>query len=114
VDKKEADLKAGVTDLANQLALEAGMKDDLPGELFLVNDQYIGDGYGIMNEMDKEAIHLFAKLDGIFLDPVYTGRAGAGLIDLVQSGYFQKDERVLFWHTGGTPALFADKYHSVV
>jgi 1-aminocyclopropane-1-carboxylate deaminase/D-cysteine desulfhydrase-like pyridoxal-dependent ACC family enzyme len=67
-----------------------------------------------MNERDKEAIHLFAKMEGIFLDPVYTGRAGAGLIDLIKSGYFNDDDTVLFWHTGGTPALFADKYREVI
>jgi 1-aminocyclopropane-1-carboxylate deaminase/D-cysteine desulfhydrase-like pyridoxal-dependent ACC family enzyme len=46
------------------------------------------------------------------LDPVYTGRAAAGLVDLIRKEYFQKDETVLFWHTGGTPALFADQYRS--
>jgi 1-aminocyclopropane-1-carboxylate deaminase/D-cysteine desulfhydrase-like pyridoxal-dependent ACC family enzyme len=44
------------------------------------------------------------------LDPVYTGRAAAGMIDLIRKGFFKKDETVLFWHTGGQPALFADKY----
>ena len=66
--------------------------------------------YGIMNEMDREAIHLFAANEGVLLDPVYTGRAGAGLIDLVRNSFFKKGERVLFWHTGGTPGLFADRY----
>ena len=46
----------------------------------------------------------------MLLDPVYTGRAAAGLIDLVRKGIFGRDETVLFWHTGGQPALFADKY----
>jgi 1-aminocyclopropane-1-carboxylate deaminase/D-cysteine desulfhydrase-like pyridoxal-dependent ACC family enzyme len=44
------------------------------------------------------------------LDPVYTGRAAAGLIDLIRKGFFSKHETVLFWHTGGQPALFAEKY----
>jgi len=63
-----------------------------------------------MNESDREAIHLFARIEGILLDPVYTGRAGAGLIDLIRIGSFKQGERVLFWHTGGTPGLFADQY----
>jgi D-cysteine desulfhydrase family pyridoxal phosphate-dependent enzyme len=114
VDEKEADLKERVYNLADQLSRELEEKAEIPRDLILVNDQYIGDGYGVMNEMDKEAIHLFAKLEGILLDPVYTGRAGAGLVDLIKSGRFQNDETVLFWHTGGAPALFADKYQEVV
>lgn len=76
----------------------------------LVNADYTGAGYGIMNDRDLEAIHLFAETEGILLDPVYTGRAAAGLIDLIGSGFFKRGERVLYWHTGGTPALFADQY----
>jgi 1-aminocyclopropane-1-carboxylate deaminase/D-cysteine desulfhydrase-like pyridoxal-dependent ACC family enzyme len=57
---------------------------------------------------------LFAKTEGLLLDPVYTGRAAAGLIDLIQSRFFGPDEVVLFWHTGGTPALFAEKYQDLV
>ena len=53
---------------------------------------------------------LFAKNEGVLLDPVYTGRAAAGMIDLIRSGFFKKDETVLFWNTGGQPALFAEKY----
>jgi 1-aminocyclopropane-1-carboxylate deaminase/D-cysteine desulfhydrase-like pyridoxal-dependent ACC family enzyme len=53
---------------------------------------------------------LFAKYEGLLLDPVYTGRAAAGLIDLIRKEFFKKDETVLFWHTGGQPALFAEKY----
>jgi len=63
-----------------------------------------------MGEAEREAIHLFARLEGLLVDPVYTGRAAAGLIDLVRKGHFNKGESVLFWHTGGTPALFADAY----
>jgi len=75
-----------------------------------VNDNYIGQGYGIMGMPEIEAIQLFARLEGILLDPVYTGRAAAGMIDLIRKGFFKKEDTVLFWHTGGTPALFAQKY----
>jgi 1-aminocyclopropane-1-carboxylate deaminase/D-cysteine desulfhydrase-like pyridoxal-dependent ACC family enzyme len=53
---------------------------------------------------------LLAKLEGLLLDPVYTGRAAAGMIDLIRKGFFRREETVLFWHTGGGPALFAEKY----
>lgn len=110
VDETEAQLKENVITIVQDLTdqIEPGLeitKNDI-----LVNADYTGDGYGIMNEKDREAIHLFAANEGILLDPVYTGRAGAGLIDLVRKGFFKKGERVLFWHTGGTPGLFADRY----
>jgi D-cysteine desulfhydrase family pyridoxal phosphate-dependent enzyme len=80
--------------------------------LIHVNDSYTGAGYGVMGKPEIEAIRMFASQEGLLLDPVYTGRAAAGLIDLVRKGYFDKDEKVLFWHTGGTPALFAEPYLS--
>jgi D-cysteine desulfhydrase len=60
-----------------------------------------------MGEAEREAIQLVTSLEGILLDPVYTGRAMAGLIDLILQGQFFEGQRILFWHTGGTPALFA-------
>ena len=78
----------------------------------MVNDSYTGMGYGVMGEPEIEAIRLFAKHEGLLLDPVYTGRAAAGMIDLIRKGFFRKEDKVLFWHTGGTPALFAEPYLS--
>jgi 1-aminocyclopropane-1-carboxylate deaminase/D-cysteine desulfhydrase-like pyridoxal-dependent ACC family enzyme len=80
----------------------------------LVDDSYIGGGYGVMGEIEREAIRLFARQEGLLLDPVYTGRAAAGMIDLIRNGFFKAEETVLFWHTGGTPALFAERYHDLV
>lgn len=74
---------------------------------FEVNDHYLGGGYAVMGEPEREAIALCAQTEGLLVDPVYTGRALAGLIDLVRRGEFRRDQQVLFWHTGGTPALFA-------
>ena len=54
-----------------------------------------------------EAVKLFARLEGVLLDPVYTGKAAAGLIDLIRQGHFKRGEKVLFLHTGGSPALYA-------
>jgi 1-aminocyclopropane-1-carboxylate deaminase/D-cysteine desulfhydrase-like pyridoxal-dependent ACC family enzyme len=75
-----------------------------------VNDQYIGAGYAIMGDPEIEAINLFASTEGLLVDPVYTGRAAKGMIDLIRKGFFNPDETILFWHTGGTPALFAEPY----
>jgi L-cysteate sulfo-lyase len=72
-----------------------------------IDDNYIGEGYAIVNQVDREAVQLMARQEGILLDPVYTGRAFAGLIDLIRQGVFSKGQRVLFWHTGGTASLFA-------
>ena len=107
VDKVNVDLQPVVSMLTNQvLALHASeiMVED---EAVIIDDGYIGEGYAVMGEPEREAIHLFARYEGLMLDPVYTGRAAAGLIDLIREGHINEDEQILFWHTGGTPALFA-------
>jgi D-cysteine desulfhydrase len=68
---------------------------------------YRGEGYGVVGDLEREAIRLMARNEGIVLDPVYAGRAFGALVDLIRKGVFKKDETVLFWHTGGAPALFA-------
>lgn len=72
-----------------------------------VHDDYIDGGYAVLSSREKEAIRLTAQHEGILLDPVYTGRAMAGLTDLIRRGEFARNQNVLLWHTGGTPALFA-------
>ncbi len=67
----------------------------------------MGEGYSRPTAGMVEAVQLLARTEAILLDPVYTGKAMAGLIDLVRKGYFKKNENVLFVHTGGSPALFA-------
>ena len=76
----------------------------------LVNDAYIGGGYGVMGKPEIEAIKLFAEKEALLLDPVYTGRAAAAMIDLIRQGYFAPTEAVLLWHGVGGPALFSRKY----
>ncbi len=71
-----------------------------------VREDFLGAGYGIVGEAEREAIGLVARLEGILLDPVYTGKAFAGLIAMVRRGEFTKGQTLLFWHTGGAPALF--------
>lgn len=75
-------------------------------ERVVVLDDYLGDGYGEPTDAMVEAVGLAARLEGLLVDPVYTGKTLAGLIDLVRRGSFQSTDTVLFWHTGGTPALF--------
>jgi D-cysteine desulfhydrase len=79
-----------------------------PGEGELrIFDDYVGPGYSLPTEEMAEAVRTFARVEGILLDPVYTGKAAAGLLDLIQKGYFKKGEKVLFLHTGGSPGLYA-------
>jgi L-cysteate sulfo-lyase len=76
----------------------------------VVFDEYLGEGYGEVNREVAEAIRLMSMKEGIFLDPVYTGKAMVALMDLVKKGYFQKENNVVFFHTGGTAALFPNKH----
>ncbi len=110
IDETEDDLKNHVSALASQASEKLGERIEFLRDDVLANDEYCRAGYGVFGAGEREAIHLFAKHEGLLLDPVYTGRAAAGLIDLIRNGFFKKDETILFWHTGGQPALFADKY----
>jgi len=89
----------------------------LPGRVgaddVIVFDEYIRDGYGIVNKDVAEIIRLVFSREGIVLDPVYTSKAFVGLVDLIKKGYFKKREKIVFLHTGGTPALFANKHRIV-
>ena len=67
---------------------------------------YAGPGFGVVGDLEREAIRLVARYEGILLDPVYTARAMGGLIDMIRKKEFGAGDTVLFWHTGGTPALF--------
>jgi L-cysteate sulfo-lyase len=107
VDQPEERLRATVLDLARLAIAHLQFRFEITPDEVLVNDRYRGQGYAIMGEPEREAILLAAQTEGLLVDPVYTGRALAGLIDLVRKGEFSRQETVLFWHTGGIPALFA-------
>jgi L-cysteate sulfo-lyase len=101
----DRDALAGkVAGLANETAQLIGGTVDPAG--VIVDDAYIGEGYAIHTQAGQDAIDLFARKEGIFLDYVYTGKAAAALLDWLEEGKL-KGERVLFLHTGGTPELFA-------
>jgi len=110
VDEPQTVLQERVAGLATATAAALGENMTFkPGDI-LVNAAYTGGGYGVMGQPETEAIQLFARKEGLLLDPVYTGRAAAGLLDLAHKGFFKPGASVLFWHTGGAPALFAERY----
>ena len=82
--------------------------DILPHDIIVLDD-YLAEGYGILNSQVNGAIAFLAQKEGILLDPVYTGKAFSGLLDLLKNRYFNQGENVIFLHTGGTPALFPYK-----
>lgn len=114
IDNAEHALQTVVANLANEAADRLRTPERLTAEDIRVNADYLGGGYGVVGEPELEAIRLFAELEGLLLDPVYTGRAAAGLLDLIRKGYFKPEEKVLFWHTGGTPAIFAQGYQELM
>jgi L-cysteate sulfo-lyase len=102
--------KAKQEELVYNLAVKTADMLGCPGvvsrEDVVANSDYVGEGYGIPAPSTVAAIEMFARLEGILLDPVYSGKGAAGLIDLCKKGYFKKGERVVFLHTGGSVALF--------
>ncbi len=78
-----------------------------PTDIPLIEERYVGSKYGIPSPEGNAALRRVAECEGIFLDPVYTGKAMAGLLDLIAQGYFGYDATVIFLHTGGIPGLFA-------
>ena len=110
IDEPEEWLKTRVSSLASDASEKMGERINFMLEDVLANEDYCKAGYGVLTDAEREAVKLFAKLEGLLLDPVYTGRAAAGMIDLIRKGFFKREETILFWHTGGQPALFADQY----
>jgi len=95
--------------LAAETAAFAGCPDCVERADVVANCDYVGDGYGIPTRGMNEAVLMLARLEGLLFDPVYSGKALAGMIDLIRRGDIGKDETVVFVHTGGSAALFA--YH---
>lgn len=107
IDEDRETLRARVAAVATETAQLAGRPHAYSAGDIAVNADYLGQGYGILGAPERDAIRRFAQTEGLLLDPVYTGRAAAGLLDLIRRGVIGRAETVLFWHTGGTPALFA-------
>jgi D-cysteine desulfhydrase family pyridoxal phosphate-dependent enzyme len=100
------DAVGGIVRLVNGSAKLLDVDLTLSAGDVTVFDDYIKEGYGILNSDVTCALKLVAETEGIFLDPVYTGKAMVMLIDLIRNGYFKKDDNVVFFHTGGLPTLF--------
>ncbi len=95
-----------VLQLANATAERLGVPSRVSASDLILRNDYLGDGYGVVGELERCAIRMVAQTEGILLDPVYTGRAMGGLIDMIERGELSREDSVLFWHTGGIPALF--------
>ncbi len=110
IDKDEPEheeYEAEVAQIANECAEYIGSDVRVTKDDVKVIYGYKGEGYGVVGDLEREAIRLMARNSGILLDPVYAGRAFGALFDQIRKGIFKRGETVLFWHTGGTPALFA-------
>jgi len=110
VDESEEWLKKEVSRLASVTGQKLDQSIEVTSADVLANADYCGTGYGVVTEKEREAIRLFAEYEGLLLDPVYTARAAAGMIDLIRKGFFKATDTLLFLHTGGQPALFAQHY----
>lgn len=96
-----------VYDLALKTCEKLEIENPVQREDIIVFDDYVGAGYSIPTESMIDAVKLLAKTEGILTDPVYTGKTLDGMLSLIKKGYFKDAERILFVHTGGSPALFA-------
>ena len=95
-----------VHDLAERTARLLGLAGGIPRQAITALGDWVGPGYSLPSPEMVEAVRMLAQVEGILLDPVYTGRAMAGLIDMIRKREFPSADTVLFWHTGGTPAVF--------
>ncbi len=93
-------------DLCQGTAALLGTTDALPPDLLISTDEYIGDGYGIPTEGSTEATSLLARTEGVLLDPVYTAKTAAGMLDWARKNKVPQGDRLVLWHTGGYPSAF--------
>ena len=107
VSASKSDQEEKVFNLACKTAEYIGLSGIIKREDIVANGDYVGKGYGIPTKEMNDAIILLARLEGILFDPVYTGKALAGMISLIGDNYFSDDENILFIHTGGIAGLFA-------
>ncbi|WP_391206685.1 D-cysteine desulfhydrase [Psychrobacillus sp. L4] len=106
VNRKKEVQEENVYQLVKKTADFLGIQNTIDRSAVNVFDNYVGPGYSLPTDEMTAAIELLAQTEGILVDPVYTGKAMAGFIDLIRKGYFKKGEKVLFLHTGGSPALY--------
>lgn len=102
----EFDLPTRTARIANETIAALGLDIAVSEDEVVNTEDFVGKGYGIPSEAGDEAVRLFARTEGIILDPIYTGKAAAGMIAHIREGRFTADDVVVFVHTGGTPAIF--------
>jgi L-cysteate sulfo-lyase len=107
VRQPKARQEEAVYALAQATAEYAGVKGGIDRARVVAYADYVGEGYGVPTPAMVEAVALTARCEGILLDPIYSGKGMAGLIDLVRKGFFRREDNVVFLHTGGATALFA-------
>ncbi|QOY35160.1 D-cysteine desulfhydrase [Anaerobacillus isosaccharinicus] len=107
VSRAKQEQEEKVYELTKATALHLGIEKSIPREKILCFDEYVGPGYALPTLGMVEAVKLLASTEAILLDPVYTGKTMAGLIDLIRKGYFKQSDKILFLHSGGTPAIYA-------
>jgi D-cysteine desulfhydrase family pyridoxal phosphate-dependent enzyme len=110
VTEEKEKISQEVFTIAQDTKNALGVDISLNKEDILVLDEYLGEGYGIITKDVSETIRRVSVSEGIFLDPVYTGKAMMAFFDLVNNGTIKKDDKVVFFHTGGTAALFPNKH----
>lgn len=106
----EFDIPPRGASIANRTARTLELDVSVADTDIINDDAYVGAAYGIPSDAGNEAVRLFARTEGIILDPIYTGKAAAGMIDHIRRGDFRRDEIVVFVHTGGTPAVFTHNH----
>jgi D-cysteine desulfhydrase len=106
-DPEHFEYEEEVARIANECATYIGAPEKFKRADVKMVYGYMGEGYGVVGNLERGAIRMMGRCEGIILDPVYAGRAFGALVDLIHKGAFKRGETILFWHTGGAPALFA-------
>ncbi len=107
VDRQAGPLRTIIAELAAETVRTLADEATVPEDAIRIDDRFLGAGYGKSGDLERGAIHLFARQEGILLDPVYTARAAGGMLEMIRRGEIGASESILFWHTGGTPAIWA-------
>ena len=113
ISERSDDWERTLSDLINGAAEHLGLEIEFGPDDINVNTDYFGEGYAVPTEGMVQAIKLVARTEGVLLDPIYTGKGMAGLIDLTRKGVFTEDDEVVFWHTGGVPSLFPPQFRKL-
>ena len=114
ISREKRELQELILDKLSETIDYLGIQTEISKALFQIYDEFVGEGYGAFTKSMQESIKLLARTEGIILDPVYTGKAMSGLLQLINEGEFGKDDNVVFLHTGGLPGLFVEENNKFV